>query len=566
MLASGGEDKWFWGMASRTRMARIWRGLAVAGLLAGWVLGLAVAGWPEVSVAAEGNQTAAVNNSATTAGSGSEAAMSCCGPDVLGASFPPDLSEYGDEGTALWASLKGRVGVVPFNLVATVIFGLAIVHTFLATGFQRRGRRAEEELGQWKMENGKWKTGRGWLKFRAGAWHVLGEVELVFGIWVIPLLVAMGVYLGWAVAGGYVAGLDFDEPVFVVVVMAMASTRPVVKLAEGVLRRIARLAGETPGAWWAAILTAGPLLGSLITEPAAMTISAMLLGQQFFALGPSLRLRFATLGLLFVNVSVGGTLTHFAAPPVLMVAGKWGWDSLYMLEHFGLQAVAGIVAANAVYWWVFRGEFQALGQAEKFKIENTKLKIEEATEGKNKVEAVPWGVTVAQVLFLAWAVMNLHHPLLLVGGFLIFLGFVKATAKYQAGVNLRGSVMVGLFLAGLVAHGGLQGWWIQPVLERLGELGLFFGAMFLTAFNDNAAITFLAALSPGVAAKAALQHAVMEGAVAGGGLTVIANAPNPAGQSLLGKHFARGISPLGLLAGAALPTAIVAGCFRLLGW
>jgi hypothetical protein len=466
------------------------------------------------------------------------------------------------------------VEVAPFNLAATVIFGLAIVHTFLATGFQRRSRRAVEELGQWKMENGKWKTGRGWVKFRAGAWHVLGEVELVFGIWVIPLLVAMGCYLGWAVAGNYVAGLDFDEPVFVVVVMAMASTRPVVKLAEGWLRRIARLAGETPGAWWAAILTAGPLLGSLITEPAAMTISAMLLGQQFFALGPSLRLKYATLGLLFVNVSVGGTLTHFAAPPVLMVASKWGWDSLYMLEHFGLQAAAGIVVANAVYWWVFRGEFRRMAKG---KMEGGGWKTEKSGEGEGvwkmedgrwKMEeerAVPWAVTAAHGLFLAWAVMYLHHPLLLVGGFLIFLGFVKATAAHQAGVNLRGSLMVGLFLAGLVTHGGLQGWWIQPVLDRLGELGLFFGAMFLTAFNDNAAITFLAALSPGVAAKAALQHAVMEGAVAGGGLTVIANAPNPAGQSLLGKHFARGISPLGLLAGAALPTAIVAICFRVLG-
>ncbi len=508
--------------------------------------------------------------------------MSCCGPEEGSAGFPLDLGAYGDEGMGLRESLQWRVRMAPFNLVATVIFGLAVVHTFLTTGFMRRAKRADEELAAFSRAgesttspSGGSSRGRslGWVRLRAGVWHILGEVELVFALWVLPLLVVMGCYLGWGVAAGYVGGLHFDEPVFVVVVMAMASTRPVVKLAEGIMRRVAGLAGETPGAWWAAILTAGPLLGSLITEPAAMTISAMLLGQQFFALGPTLRLRYATLGLLFVNISVGGTLTHFAAPPVLMVAAKWGWDSLYMLEHFGLQAVAGIIVANAVYWRIFREEFRAMGR-QKVENEKLKLKIEEAgVEGevkggglKVKERAVPWGVTVAHGLFLAWAVVNLHHPLWLIGGLAVFLGFMKMTAAHQGGVNLRGALMVGLFLAGLVAHGGLQGWWIQPVLERLGELGLFFGAMFLTAFNDNAAITFLAALSPGVAAKAALQHAVMEGAVAGGGLTVIANAPNPAGQSLLGKHFAGGISPLGLLAGAAVPTAIVALSFRWLGW
>ena len=120
--------------------------------------------------------------------------------------------------------------------------------------------------------------------------------------------------------------------------MALASTRPIVLFAEGALRRVAALGSGTPAAWWFAILTIGPLLGSFITEPAAMTICALLLARQFYDLQPSSNLKYATLGLLFVNVSIGGTLTHFAAPPVLMVARTWQWDTLFMLDHFGWRA------------------------------------------------------------------------------------------------------------------------------------------------------------------------------------------------------------------------------------
>jgi predicted cation transporter len=136
------------------------------------------------------------------------------------------------------------------------------------------------------------------------------------------------------------------------------------------------------------------------------------------------------------------------------------------------------------------------------------------------------------------------------------------TEDYQSEFSLRSPVLVGFFLAGLVIHGGLQQWWIAPVLGSLSELPLMFGAITLTAFNDNAAITYLATLVPTM--TEGMKHAVVAGAVAGGGLTVIANAPNPAGQSILSKHFAEGISPGGLLLGALVPTAIMTLCFILL--
>jgi hypothetical protein len=133
---------------------------------------------------------------------------------------------------------------------------------------------------------------------------------------------------------------------------------------------------------------------------------------------------------------------------------------------------------------------------------------------------------------------------------------------YQSRIELRTPLLVGFFLAGLVIHGGLQGWWIAPVLGSLAESPLFLGATLLTAFNDNALITYLATLVPHLGDP--LKQAVVEGAVVGGGLTVIANAPNPAGQALLRRFFDGAISPFGLLAGALIPTIVAAIAFRLL--
>ena len=111
-----------------------------------------------------------------------------------------------------------------------------------------------------------------------------------------------------------------------------------------------------------AILTIGPVFGSFITEPGAMTICALLLARQFYDLHPSTRLKYATLGLLFVNVSIGGTLTHFAAPPILMVARPWGWDTAYVMGHFGWRSVVAILVSNAIYFFAFRQEFAALSR------------------------------------------------------------------------------------------------------------------------------------------------------------------------------------------------------------
>ena len=283
-----------------------------------------------------------------------------------------------------------------------------------------------------------------------------------------------------------------------------------------------------------------------------------MLARQFFDLQPSRTLRYATLGLLFVNVSIGGTLTHFAAPPVLMVARAWNWDTAFMLTHFGWRAALAIVISTVGYALVFRREFANL--AARPSPPDVELPAEDAEQGYALLP-VPWWVTLVHLAFMAWSVVNLHYPALLIGGFLFFLGFARATTAYQSAVDIKTPLLVGLFLAGLVVHGGLQAWWIAPFLSSLTETPLFWGATLLTAFNDNALITYLATLVPNLGD--ALKVAVVEGAVTGGGLTVIANAPNPAGQALLGRFFDGAINPLGLLLAAIIPTLVAATLFRL---
>jgi hypothetical protein len=261
--------------------------------------------------------------------------------------------------------------------------------------------------------------------------------------------------------------------------------------------------------------------------------------------------------LLFVNVSIGGTLTHFAAPPILMVAREWGWTTPFVLGHFGWRAALAIVTSNLLYFAAFRRELGALGHQPP--AVDVDIPDEEAS-GPTLLPVPAW-LTVVHLAFLAWTVVNAHYPVLFVGGFLFFLGIVRATTPYQARVELRAPLLVGFFLAGLVIHGGLQAWWIAPVLASLSERSLYFGATILTAFNDNALITYLSTLVPNF--SAGMKAAVVEGAVTGGGLTLIANAPNPAGHALLAKFFGGAVAPLGLVLAALVPTFVTIVMFRL---
>ena len=422
------------------------------------------------------------------------------------------------------------------QLIGAILFGLALVHTFTAKSFEILAHRHPRH---------------------AGLLHLLGEVEVVFGFWAAILITVIAIVAGGENAIAYAESRQYTEPLFVFVVMVVAASWPVLNCVQRALQALARLAPmrtELALVWLGMALV--PLAGSLITEPAAMTLAALTLAPLVFRDGLPEWLKYAALGVLFVNVSIGGTLTSYAAPPVLMVAATWGWDSAFMASQFGWKAsLAVLVNATAICFLLKRHLQPAASVANAANAANVSGAAPAPVQ-------VPLLVSLIHLAFLAAVVLLAHHPVMFLGLFLLFLGFTQAYQRYQQPLILKEGLLVGFFLAGLVVLGGMQQWWLQPIVSSLQPVALFFGALGLTAITDNAALTYLGSLIDGMTPQA--QYMLVAGAVAGGGLTVIANAPNPAGVSLLRRGFRdESIGAIGLLLGALPPTAVAALAFLL---
>lgn len=430
----------------------------------------------------------------------------------------------------------------PAELVATILFAIAILHTFSVKRF---------EMMAHKHPSG---------SIAENLFHVLAEVEVAFGLWAGLFIGVLGFLHGREFVVEYLEGrnamytLEFTEPAFVFAIMAIAATRPVIQLATKTIGLTSRLIPLPESlSFFAVALILGPLLGSFITEPAAMTVTALVLKARYYDRGISNRLMYATLGVLFVNISIGGTLTNFAAPPVLMVATTWGFDNAHMLGHFGWKASVAVLINTIVLCSIFGRELVRLGERDTGFDEGSLVAAPEERP------PVPAWVIVLHCLFLAGVVLNSHHMVVFMGIFLFFLGVVAVTEEYQDRLQLREALLVGFFLGGLVTLGGFQKWWLKPLIGSLGELQLFLGATSLTAVTDNAALTYLGSLVDGISETS--KFALLAGAVAGGGLTVIANAPNPAGYGILRSSFGEnGISPAGLFAAAIGPTLVAMAC------
>jgi len=545
-----------------------------------------------------------------------------------------------DSDMSLWETLSQAVADNPFNLIATLIFLLAIIHSLSTAYFNKKAHEEEERYERLLEEK---KVPKNSKSVKAGIYHLLGEIEVVFGLWTIALGFAMTMYFDFHTFTHYLDGLEYTEPLFVITIMGIAASRPILRFFENIMYRVVSLFGDSMASWWLVILVIGPLLGSLITEPAAMTICAYLLSEKVFAIERNPKVQYASLGLLFVNISIGGSLTNFAAPPILVVRGAWDWSLSFMMINFGWKAMLAIVLSTGVYYFYLRKEFDKmkpsyeLYQYKKYiqkkfisqkeleenfdelallVSDNTKffselsafgmilkerikdiakdklsptemeaLNIESAIEEKydhiiqreyertipgllggdkrpryhdaywdQREDDVPKWIQLVHLLFLIWTIFNSHNTVLFLGGFLFYLGFFQVTSFYQNRLDLKPPLMVAFFLAGLMIHGTLQEWWIVPILSHLNPLSLNVTAILLTAFNDNAALTYLATLVPDFSDS--LKYAIVAGAISGGGLTIIANAANPIGVSILKKHFHKGVSPLRLIQYAIIPTLI----------
>ncbi|WP_202614043.1 putative Na+/H+ antiporter [Silvanigrella paludirubra] len=411
---------------------------------------------------------------------------------------------------------------------ATFIFVCAVLHTFctsriIAMAHKRpKGSMSEKVL------------------------HFLGEVEVVFGFWAFIFIALISVYLGMPASLSFLNELDFKEAIFVFIIMCMSATKPVMYLADRGINFLSLFFSKIffvhkKIALFCCIYIFGSLSGSLITEPVAMTVCALLLQEHFFSKTENMRFKYAMLGLLFVNISIGGTLTHFAAPPVLIVANTWKWDLQFMFTNFGWKSIIAVLIGTLVTSVIFRNPIK---DTEKSLIIN---------EEKQKT---PYWIIVTNIVFLILCIVYHKYVSFLIPLFLLFIGWFEVTKEYHDSLKIRESLLVGFFLGGLVTLGALQQWWLIPLVNLLQPVTMFIGATALTAVTDNAALTYLGTLVPNL--SDAMKYSLVAGAVAGGGLTVIANAPNPIGYGILNKNLGEdGISPLYLFLGS-LPYTLIA--------
>jgi Na+/H+ antiporter NhaD/arsenite permease-like protein len=409
--------------------------------------------------------------------------------------------------------------------IALIIFVVAILHTFSVKFFKSLAQKFPRHHNIFDM---------------------LGEVEIVFGFWAIVLVLIIFFLLGKTETVNYLNNQSYVEPLFVFVIMVIAASKPILDFSLSCVKKISALLPVNKSlSLFLITMSFVPLLGSFITEPAAMTLGALILRDHFYSKKISNKFKYGIIGTLFVNVSIGGAMTPFAAPPILMVAAKWNWDLNFMINTFAWRTVLAVFINSIILTFLFRNELTKLG------------------ESKIKTIKIPSFVLILHLILLLGVIFFVHDLIIFLGIFLIFLAVVNAFNQYQDKLIINQAFLVSLFLAGLVVLGGQQKWWLQTVLAKLTPDQIYYVATALTAVTDNAALTYLASLVDGLSDQ--FKYAIAAGAITGGGLTVIANAPNPAGYSILNKKFSGGIvSPLYLFLSALGPTIVAIICYKII--
>lgn len=428
-----------------------------------------------------------------------------------------------------------------FYIGSTVIFFLAIVHTFLTP-----------ELHIWSVRLKMLQIAR---PYRWRTYYFLSEflvlnseVEVIFALWLVPLFAWGTIFVGWEWIREYVANRDFTFAVYIMVIVVVVGSRPIISFAERILEWFARIGKDSAGAWWLTIMTIGPLLGSVLKEPGAMALSAILLSKKFYPFQPSRTFQYATLGLLFANVSVGGLLSPYSSRALFFAAKTWDWNFTYMMTRFGWKVLVGICVVNVIYYCFFRKNF--------------KLHFPDRLPTVEKDEErapTPLWITAVHLLFVVLITFFSFNIEVFFPIFLIFLGFYQVTRFYQTQLNVKKAALVGLFFASLILHGELQGWWVVPLLRDFGKIVMVAGAFVLSAVADNAVINYLAVQIPAFSTKN--QYLLVAASMSAGGVTVLANVANVVGLRILRPAFLEEISFIKLFVGALFPSLVYFALF-----
>lgn len=403
---------------------------------------------------------------------------------------------------------------VPLQIGALACFILSIVHIFMIPVFARLYRNYQNKRIAFPED---WKRFL-WL----GEWYrLMSTIELVFLLWSVPLFFWFLYTEGYKGTMAYLNTRNYTFSMFIIVMWLLLGSKPISYAVEHAFAKIANIGRQSPKSWWLTVMFVAPLSTIFLRETGAIIIATTLLAKYFYDLSPSTRFSYATMGLLFSNVSIGGLLTTSSSRSLSMILRTLRWDNYEVMTHFGWKALLAICLSTTVYYYLFRREFHHFPR-----------KIEHIINAGRKIPI--WIICVH--IAMAFAAMRFRSAPVLMGGVCIFYVFFhRLTVFYQNKIDFWKVCCLGVFFIGMSFVGGLQEWWILKLVKNSSDFGYMWAAYILSIFLDNVLVNLMMHDLPVV--TDCYLYLVVAGCMSAGGLTLIANTPNIVSFATLRPFF-----------------------------
>lgn len=425
----------------------------------------------------------------------------------------------------------------PLQLGATFFFILSVIHAFLTPRLYNMYLRIRHQKILFPERKKKYLV-------LTEITRMFSRIELVMLLWSVPFLLWFVYSENYKVMIGYLTSRNYMASLFIIVMMILVESNPIIYLSETLLNRLVQKIGKhSPVAWWWVILLVSPMLSSLLKETGAMVIATMLLIRKFYIHNPSKKFAYATMGLLFSNISIGGLLTITSSRAMFMIMPTLKWSSHFIWAHFTWKAFLAILFSTTIYYLYFKKELKEF------------VKTDAQQEDNNESIKAPWWVVCIHICFV-WALLQCKtSPVLIISVFLCYLCFRCFTYSYQNIIDVNKACLIGLFYSGLVILGDLQEWWVLKLMQNQSDFGHMIISFGLSIFLDNALVNYLVHnLS---VSHDCYHYLVITGCMAAGGLTVATNLPNIVGYTILRRGLKLKLPSLvGLFLAAIIPASI----------
>ncbi|NGX39882.1 MAG: hypothetical protein KR126chlam1_01219 [Chlamydiae bacterium] len=413
---------------------------------------------------------------------------------------------------------------------STIIFFIAVAHAFFSDKFLKIAHKFEAPS----------KRGFAYVGFA-----FLGNVAIIFGFWMIPILLYMLIMQGVSPTYDFLHSMDFREPFAYFVLITLAMTRPLRQLFESLMIRMSHSVKHQLIFWWCGTILFSSILTGIFSEIAIMTLACLYLAEKFFPLKPGRSLSYFTLALLLVGISIGTTIipVNFTFLIDFLTQGKISHWEIFRL--FGWKMLIGLVVIILGGALLFRKELDSLQKTFKKAGKPPRISSREIIYGL--------------LFFTASFGKGNMYLLLMVIAIVIILHKYPYRIKGEEGeLSLYIPLLIAFFTYTLELHASLQAWWVTPLLERLQGGSAYVTTFFLTGLNEHVP---LEALKVSLQGKAeGIKFFSYLAVLTGGGLTIIAKSANIVAKKTLIEHFPdRVISPFRHLLVAVPLAAIVFG-------